>query len=178
MPRNRRTGYKAKNRFKNTMDSYVDGIGRPIFIYLPSINSECPNCYYDKKSRKSAGIPKVSPSDPNYFIVGRCPVCLGKGVIVTERRRCIHGVVIWNPTGEGMNAVTFTEAGHEGASKVQIKTDPCHLDLIKASSHVTIDGVVCKLAAPPIVRGIGNKTVLVSEFFSTSKMKLNSGEII
>lgn len=178
MPRNRRVGHKAKNKFKNSMNNYITGLGRKIFVYLSPSTKECPNCYYDKKSRKSSGIPKVAPSSSTYFTVGRCPVCLGKGVLTTERRKCIHGVVIWNPVGEGMNSNTINEAGYEGATKVQIKTDPCHLDLIKASDHITVDGVYCKLSNPPIIRGIGNKTVLVVEFFTNKKMSSDSGEFI
>lgn len=178
MPRSRRIGHKAKKRFKTRIGNYVSGLGRKIFIYLSPNTSECPNCYYDKKSKKSSGIPKVSIGSPTYFIVGRCPVCLGHGVLTTERRKCIHGVVIWNPLGEGMNGMTFTEAGHEGATKVQIKTDICHLDIIKDMHHATVDGVACVLAAPPIIRGIGNKSVLVVEFFTTDKMNPSSGEYI
>jgi len=178
MPRSRRLGHKAKKRFKNTMNSYINGLNREIYIYLAPNTSECPNCYYDKKSGKSSGVPKVPPSSPTYFVVGRCPVCLGNGVLTTERRRCIKGLVIWNPLGEGMNAPTFTEAGYEGATKVQIKTDPCYLDIIKASHHVDIDGVTCILSNPPIIRGIGNKTVLVVEFFTADKMNIDSGEYV
>lgn len=178
MPRDRRIGHKAKSKFKSSMNNYVKGIGRQILVYLSPSTSECPNCYYDKKSKKSSGIPKVPETHPNYFIVGRCPVCFGKGVLTTERRKCIHGVVVWNPVGEGMNTITINEAGYEGATKVQIKTDPCHLDMIKASNHISVDGVKCKLAAPPIIRGIGNKTVLVAEFFTDDKMSDNSGEFV
>ena len=39
-----------------------------------------------------------------------------------------------------------------------------------------IDGVTCKLANPPIIRGLGNKSVLVGEFFTDAKSKAGSGE--
>jgi hypothetical protein len=145
---------------------------------LPSHKNECPNCYYDKVNRTSSGIPKVSPGDPNYFTVGRCPVCHGKGVLTTARKRCIQGIVIWNPAGDEMNSLTFTQAGFEGATRVEIKTDPCYLDLIKQAERVVIDGINCKLSNPPIIRGIGGKQILVALFFTTDKPRIDSGETL
>lgn len=176
MPSNRRIKNKSKNRFKKTWKRVADGLGRRIIVYMPDIKHECPNCYYDKVNNASSGVCKVSPGDPNYFAVGRCPVCLGKGVIITSRRRCIKGIVVWNPTGDSINSLTFTEAGFEGATRVEIKTDPCNLELIKNAKYVMIDGLKCKLSNPPIIRGIGSKDILVAQFFTTDKPKKDSGE--
>lgn len=176
MPSNRRIKYKTKRRFKNAWKSVSNGLGRRIVVYQPDTECECPNCYYDKVNRTSSGICKGSPGDPNYFAVGRCPVCLGKGVLVTTRRKCIEGIVIWNPSGDRMNSLTFTEAGFEGATKVEIKTDPCNLELIKNAKYVLIDGLKCKLSNPPIIRGLGEKDILIALFFTTDKPRKNSGE--
>ena len=145
---------------------------------MSDIERECPNCYYDKVNRTSSGICKSSPGDTNYFTVGRCPVCNGKGVLVTTRKRCIDGIVIWNPSGDKINTLTFTEAGYEGASRVEIKTEPCHLNLIKNCKYAVIDGVKCKLSNPPMIRGIGQKDILIALFFTTDKPKRDSGEFI
>ncbi len=176
MPRDRRKFRKAKKRFKKGWKRTVRGLGRRITVYMPSLEQECPNCYYDKVNRTSSGIPKVGPSNPNYFTVGRCPVCLGRGVLTTVRKRCIQGIVIWNPAGDAMNSLTFTPAGFEGATRVEIKTDPCHLDLIKEAEYVVIDGIRCKLSNPPIIRGIGEKEILIAYFFTADKPRRDSGE--
>ncbi len=168
----------SKKRFRKSWKRLAKGLGRRIAVYRPDIRQECPACYYDKVNRVSSGVSKLSPGDPNYFVVGRCPVCNGKGVIVTTRKRCINGIVNWNPSGSGANSFTFTEAGWEGATKVEIKTEPCHLALLKGSKHVVIDGIVCKLAAAPIIRGLGGKDILVALLFTVNKPKLDSGEII
>jgi hypothetical protein len=99
-------------------------------------------------------------------------------VLVTTRRKCINGIVIWNPSGDAMNSLTFTEAGFEGATRVEIKTDPCNLELIKNSKYVLIDGLKCKLSNPPIIRGLGEKDILIAQFFTTDKPKKNSGEYL
>lgn len=174
MSRNRRVFSKNKARFKKAWDRVVDGLGRRIIVYLSDLESECPNCYYDKVNRRSSGVAKSNPGDSNYFTVGRCPVCLGKGVLTTARRRCIDGIVIWNPSGDRMNDIAFTSAGHENAIKVEIKTDPCHMDLLKESKYVVIDGVRCKLSNPPTLRGIGDKHILIAWFFSVDSPKVGN----
>lgn len=176
MPANRKLGDKAKKRFNKSFSRFRDGLGRQIIVYRSDTEAECPNCYYDKVNRSSSGVCKVSSGDPNYFAVGRCPVCHGRGVLITTRRKCIDGMVIWNPSGDAMNALTFTPAGFEGATRVEIKTDICNLELIKNAKHVLIDGLKCKLSNPPIIRGLGGKDVLIAQFFTTDKPKKNSGE--
>jgi len=164
---------KAKKKFKKSWDRLVNGLSRNIYVYLSDITAECPNCYYDKVNRVSSGVPKSSPGDPNYFITGRCPVCYGKGVITSSRKRCISGIVNWDPSGDSLNSLTFTEAGHEGATLVEVKLDICHLDLIKNSKYVVIDGIKCKLARPPVARGIGEEHILITHFFTEYKLNKN-----
>jgi len=176
MSKERRIGTKAKKRWKQSMDRLVDGLGRNIVVYLQDKRSECPNCYYDKVHEKSSGVCKVSPSSPTYFTVGRCPVCFGKGVLVTSLKRCIKGIVNWNPsTG---NNLIFNEAGYEGSTFVELKTDICNLDLIKECKYIVIDGVSCKLSNPPIIRGVGEKSVLIATFFTSDKPRKGSGEYV
>jgi hypothetical protein len=178
MPSNRRIKHKTKARFKKIWIGVMNGLSRQVVVYLPSTESECPNCYYDKVNRSSSGIAKSSFGDPNYFVTGRCPVCKGKGVLTIVRKKCIEGIVIWNPAGDKMNSLTFTEAGYEGATKVEIKTDPCHLDLLRSCKYVVVDGIKCKPSNPPVLRGIGEKHLLVAQFFTNDKPKIGSGEFI
>lgn len=179
MARSRKVGSKAKKRWQQSMSRLIDGLGRRIIVYLQEKRSECPNCYYDKMHDKSSGIPKVDSSSPTYFTAGRCPVCAGRGVRVTARKRCIEGMVIWNPQGgSAQNSLTFSEAGFEGATSVEIKTNVCYLDLIKESKYVVIDGVTCQLSNPPTIRGIGDKSVLIATFFTSDKPRKDSGEYV
>ena len=178
MPSNRRIGQKTKDRFKKSWGNLVDGLSREVIVYLQENKTECPNCYYDKIHDRSSGIPKVFPSNPNYFTVGRCPVCRGLGVLTVSRKRCIKALVIWNPGGDGANALTFTEAGMEGATVVELKTDVCNLEIIRDSKYIVIDGIRTKLAKPPIIRGLGNKSVLIAHLFTGDKPRSGSGEYI
>jgi hypothetical protein len=178
MPHNRRSFDRAKSRFKKTWARVQDGLGRNVVVYLEPIASECPNCYYDKVNRVSSGICKHAPGYPTYFAVGRCPVCRGKGVLTSVRRRCIKGIVTWNPSGSAMNSLTHTDAGFEGATRVEIKTDPCNLELLRDCQYIVVDGIQCKLSNPPIMRGIGEQQILIAQFFAVDKPKSDSGEII
>ena len=172
----RKIGRKTKERFKKSIKNLVNGLSREVVVYSKDLRSECPNCYYDKVNDRSSGVCKVSSGEPYYFVTGRCPVCYGKGVITTSRKRTIKGLVIWNPQGDRLNALAFTEAGTGGATRVEIKMDIIYLDLIKSCKHVVIDGIMCKLANPPIIRGLGNKDLLIGEFFTDAKSKAGSGE--
>ena len=174
----RKIGRKTKERFKKSIQNLVSGLSREVVVYSKDLRSECPNCYYDKVNDRSSGVCKVDSEKPNYFVTGRCPVCYGKGVITTSRKRTIKGLVIWNPQGDRLNALAFTEAGTGGATRVEVKMDIIYLDLIKSCKHVVIDGIICKLANPPIIRGLGNKSVLVGEFFTDAKSKVSSGEYL
>jgi hypothetical protein len=174
---NRKTGVLAKKRWKSTIDRLVSSVGNEVVVYLSDTEYECPNCYFDKINKYSSGVCKTSPGDPNYFIHGRCPVCNGKGVLVVSRKRHINAMILWNPSGGGQNSLTFTEAGYEGATIVEIKTDPCNLDIIKACKYVIIDGVTCKLSGAPLIRGLGEKSVMVVQFFTTNKPKPDNGEV-
>jgi hypothetical protein len=174
----KKIGQKAKKRFDKGFERFIDGLGRKIFVYAQNNRAECPNCYYDKANDKSSGICKVDASDPNYFLVGRCPVCLGKGVLTTSIRKCINGVVIWDPRSAAMNALTYNEAGKTGATKIQIKTDVCNLELLRDCKYVVIDGINCKLANPPLLRGIGTKSIVVANFFTEKKPSSRSGEFV
>jgi len=176
MSRNKKIGSKAKERWDKSMHRVIDGLGRRIIVYLPDRRSECPNCYYDKVHDKSSGIAKVDSNSPTYFTYGRCPVCADKGVITTSIKKCIEGMVVWNPQGNATNNLTFSEAGMEGATSVEIKTDVCYLDIIKQSKHVVIDGVRCKLSNPPIIRGIGGQSILIAYFITMDKPRKGSGE--
>jgi len=176
VPKNKWIGNKTKNKFKKTIQGVVKGLSRKIVIYLADRRAECSNCYYDKVNSRSSGIYKEGGS--TYFTVGRCPVCYGKGVQVTLRKRAIDGLVVWNPTDAPMNTLNFNEAGWTGATRVQIKTDPCHLELIRGCKKAILDGIECHLSDPPILRGLGNQAILVANFFTEDKPKAGSGESI
>lgn len=173
---NRRIGRKTKKKFKKSWDRVKNGLSRSIAIYQTGTESECPNCYYDKVNRSSSGVPKSSPGDENYFTTGRCPVCYGKGILTTVRRTYIKGIVIWNPSGDKMNVMLSGQPGLQSGTLVEIKTDPKYLNTLKTSNYIVVDGLKCKLATPPILRGIGSQQILVAHFFSDDKSDPDSGE--
>lgn len=114
-----------------------------------------------------------------YFVKGRCPVCKGKGYLETRRKRWVDALVTWDPSQRGAgNEMIYTPAGTEGSTIVQLKTDPKYYDLFKNAERIIIDGVECKMSRPPILRGLGNQSILIITAFTTEKPKLDSEEII
>jgi hypothetical protein len=190
----RRVSLRAKDRHKRTIRSVIKGLGRAVIVYKQPVKQECPNCYYDKFTDRSTGKCKwtaveaiaqqaahevANPGEIRYryFKFGRCPVCRGRGLIEIHRRKYVDCLVTWDP-GARNNSVTYTPAGTEGSTIVQLKTDPKYYDLFKDSSKIVVDGVDCKISRPPTLRGLGVQAVLVISAFTTEKPKIDSGEII
>lgn len=195
---------KTGDRFRKSIRDVLKGLSRKVKVYKQPIKSECPNCYFDKMTGRSTGkckwtlidgednyigdaIDKWVIDNPSraradapfkYFRVGRCPICRGDGYLETRRRAWADCVVIWNPSSRYDNNTVYTPAGTEGSTVVQLKTDPKYYDLFKNCSRVFVDGIECKLSRPPILRGLGNQSILIVEAFTTDKPKIDSGEII
>lgn len=195
MSSNNRISSKAKERFRKAIRNVIDGFSRNVIINKYPIKHDCPNCYYDKLTGRSTGKCKWTVSEAaeqqalwaidnpgdikyKYFVVGRCPICLGVGYIEIKRKSFAKCMVIWNPSSTSTNNLTFTPAGTEGSTLVQLKTDPKYYDAFKNAAGLVIDGVECKISTSPLLRGLGNQSVLVIFAFTTEKPKLDSGEII
>jgi hypothetical protein len=183
---------RAKEKFKQAIQDVVKGLSRKVLVYKQSVKSICDNCYFDKLTNKSTGQCKWTIEEAEnlqidfainhpgivhykWFRTGRCPICKGNGFLETKRKVWISCLVTWNP---GNNDSTYTPAGIEGATVVQLKTDPKHFELFKNCSSIVVDGVECKMDIPPVSRGLGEQDILVIYAFTTDKSKLNSGEII
>jgi hypothetical protein len=186
---------KTKQRYQKRIRDVVQGLSRKVMIYLPPRRAECPNCYYDKLTGKSTGKCKWTVTEAEaeqaaweaagnttirykYFKRGRCPVCMGKGQIETIRRTWADCLVTWNPQNRYNNELTYTPAGTEGSTLVQLKTDPKNYDNFKNCVRIFVDNVECKLARPPILRGLGNQALLIIVAFTTEKPKKDSDETI
>jgi hypothetical protein len=185
---------KTKDRFRKSIRDVIKGLSRKVLIYKQPIKQECPNCYYDKMTAKSTGRCKWTLSEAEqkqtewevlhpgqirykWFRVGRCPICRGEGYLEIKRRAWLDCLVSWEPERTSNNTV-YTIAGTEGSTLAELKTDPKYYDVFKNCDRVVVDGVECKLSKPPILRGLGNQSVLIISVFTTDKPKLDSGEII
>jgi hypothetical protein len=182
---------KTRDRFRKSIRDVIKGLSRKVQIYKQPIKRECPNCYYDKMTGRSTGKCTLTYAEYEamtesekaagpykWFRVGRCPICRGRGYLEIQRRTWADCLVIWNPESRYGNEITYTPAGTEGSTIVQLKTDPKHYDVFKNCDHLVVDGVPCKLSKPPILRGLGTQAVLIISAFTTDKPKLDSGEII
>ncbi len=187
---------KTKEKFKNAIQSVIDGLSRSVLVYKQPLKSECTNCFYDKMTDSSTGKCKWSPVEAlqkqkewedlgfstiryKYFVKGRCPVCKGKGYLETVRKAWINCLVTWNPSSRDyIGEITYTPAGTEGSSVVMLKTNPKHLDLFKNADKIVVDDVECKISRLPFLRGLGNESVLIVMAFTTEKPKVDSEEIL
>jgi hypothetical protein len=191
-----RISKRVKEKHQKAIRNVIKGLSRKVEVYKQPRKMECPNCYYDKFTDNSTGKCKWTPVEAmerqvahevtypdeiryKYFKFGRCPVCRGQGYLTIKRKVWADCVVTWDPGARGSrNSITFTAAGTEGSTLVQLKTDPKYYDLFKNSSRIVVDGVECKLSKPPILRGLGTQAVLMITAFTTEKPSIDSGEII
>lgn len=194
--RKTRVSTRTKEKFRKAVRNLVDGLSRKVLVYKQPIRSECPNCYYDKMTDSSTGKCKWTPAQAlikqeeweslgnstilyKYFKYGRCPVCKGVGYLETQRRVWIDCLIIWDPNAVGSgNDISYTPAGTEGSTIVELKTDPKYFDLFKNCKKIIVDGVECKLSKAPLLRGLGNQSVLIITAFTTEKPSIDSNEII
>lgn len=191
MIHNTRISKRVKEKHKKAIRNVIKGLSRKVEVYKQPRKLECPNCYFDKFTESSTGKCKWTPVQAiqqqidyegedvryKYFKFGRCPVCRGQGYLTVKRKVWTDCIVTWDPAA-GRNSVTYTPAGTEGSTIVQLKTDPKNYDLFKNSSRIVVDGVECKLSKPPILRGLGTQAILIITAFTTEKPSIDSGEII
>jgi hypothetical protein len=189
-----RISKRVKEKHQKTIRNVIKGLSRKVEVYKQPKKLECPNCYYDKFTDASTGKCKWTVVEAmthqaeyaalgnediryRYFKYGRCPVCRGQGYLTIQRKTWADCIVSWDPSAS-KNSITYTAAGTEGSTIVELKTDPKNYDLFKNSSRIVVDGVECKLSRPPILRGLGTQAVLLITAFTTEKPKIDSGELI
>jgi hypothetical protein len=186
----------TKRKFRKAIRDVIKGLSRKVLIYKQPIKSECTNCFYDKMTASSTGKCKWTPTQAQeksdawaaagnltlrykYFLRGRCPVCFGQGYIETKRKTWADCLVTWDPSARGSsNQMVYTPAGTEGSTIVQLKTDPKYFDIFKNCDYIVVDNVECKISRPPILRGLGNQSVLIITAFTTEKPKVDTDELI
>ncbi len=190
----KRISDKTKRKYKKIINSVIKDLGRPIEVFKQPVKYECFNCYYDKVTDTSTNECKWTPAEAiskqqeyisagglglryKYFTSGRCPVCKGQGYLETIRKVWIDCKVTWAPTSNG-NGLTYTAAGVEGSTIVELKVNPKYYKIFKNCSSVRVDGVECKVSEAPILRGLGNKSVMVVTAFTTDKPGVDRDEII
>lgn len=192
---NTRISKRVKEKHKKAIRNVIKGLSRKVEVYKQPRKMECPNCFYDKFTESSTGKCKFdSAIDANqaqtdyeanggtglrykWFKFGRCPVCRGQGYLTIKRKTWADCLVTWDPSARN-NSITYTPAGTEGSTIVQLKADPKYYDLFKNSSKIIVDGVECKISRPPTLRGLGTQAILLIFAFTTEKPKIDSGEII
>ena len=188
----RRISDKAKSRYKNRVRDIIGGLSRPVSIINFS-KSECTNCFYDKYTGTSTGNCKWTAEQAEakqvewevtnpgqlrykYFDRGRCPVCRGAGSIDIENITYVNCVVGWAPDSRFGNDSVYTVAGATGLTTIELKTHPKYVEVFKTSDLVVVDGVKCKVSKPPVIRGLGNQSILIITCFTSDKARSDSGE--
>lgn len=190
---NRRIHPKTKDRFKRAIRDVISGLGRQVCVYKPSLKSECPNCFFDKMTGTSTGKCKWTPLEARqkqleyeastgrfelrykFFKVGRCPVCKNNGFLEAIRKVWVQCTVNWDTDSDSF---VQSSAGLSGNTYVELKSDPKYLELFNNCTKINIDGLDCFVSSPPILRGLGNQSVLVVKAYTNQKSGVSDKEIL
>jgi hypothetical protein len=191
----KRVSDKSKIRFREKIRNVIDGLSRTVSVVRIE-REDCTNCYHDRYTGTSVGKCKWTKDQAEakqlqwesthpdqlrykYFDKGRCPVCRGGGSLDTEKTTNIKCTVIWNPESRFGNDTMYTVAGADGNTIVMLKTKPMYIDMFKNQDLIiVVDGVKCKVSKPPVLRGLGNQSLLIVTCFTTDKPKPGSGEVV
>lgn len=182
-----RIGKKTKERFRRRVQDVIKGLSDEVLVYKNSIEDDCPNCFFDKATNSSTNKCKwtaleastkqqeyeaeTGKSDLRYkfFKLGRCPVCKGSGTLAVRRKVWVKCLVTWNPQNRN-NEQVYTPAGSETSTVVELKTDPKHQKLFNSCKEVFVDDIKCVLSKPPVLRGLGNDSVLIVTLYSNDML--------
>jgi len=77
-------------------DAFIDTLGKSCTLIYPAKITECSNCYYDARTRRSTGIYKTGGPNP-FPNNSYCPVCGGAGRTTAEVTEEITLRIYWNP---------------------------------------------------------------------------------
>jgi hypothetical protein len=177
----------TKNKYTHIIRDIVSDLGRPVEVFKKPTKHECFNCFFDKLTNSSTNNCKWTLSEAlqmqsdyefsggigtkyKYFSTGRCPICKGKGYLETQTRVRIKCKIIWDPEFDG--ALNVDSSGVSGSTNVELKTDPKYRQILTDCAYMMVDGAKCVLAKPPVLRGIGEKSILVILAFTTDNISL------
>jgi len=119
--------------YQEGIDAIINQLGKTLILVQPPKQTNCPNCVYDQRRKRSAG--RYTSSNPNPlgplhkpFNNGQvCPVCQGKGLLKSEQSQVeIKATMKWSPN----ERVTNDEGQQVYLSDdiVKIKTFVSHFD--------------------------------------------------
>ena len=158
--------------YKDLMRQVIKDLGQSVSLYHDPDVADCPNCIWDRVSKKSKNIfdsSFVTPVtifetliSPQSFTRGRCPVCKGEGKLYNYTPIIVQALVKWDP---GKSDSERTVAGVEGFNVVRIKARKTYYEKIRDCNYAIIDGVRSELVKPPILRGLGKQDEVVVAYF-------------
>jgi len=188
-----RVSKNVKKHFKDVLNSFVKDLGRSVEVLKKPIKYECFNCYFDKLTNTSTNTCRWTLLETlsnqqayedsggigikyKYFSKSRCPVCKGKGFLETIRKQRVDCKINWNPND--VLDLGVSPAGIEDKLLVELKTDPKYYKLFNTCISMKIDDVSCKLFKSPILRGLGNKAILVVIAYVNEVLEEDNSDIL
>lgn len=80
----------------DAVSTMIHQLGKDCNLVFDSLENQCPNCFYDSVNDKSSGV--YNGTGPVVFTRPPCPVCRGKGTVVsTPVEQTVKFLIDWQP---------------------------------------------------------------------------------
>jgi hypothetical protein len=125
--------------------------------------TDCPNCVLDPTNKSSTG--KYNGTGPKPFTGKTCPVCKGRGFVVTEKRHKVDANVKW---GKGDKANVPMSPGFIPEGMARLKGLVVDFDKFRDATYFLVDGIRCSREGEPKKRGL-QSYVTVEQYVKIDK---------
>lgn len=154
---------QVKGIYADTINKLRQDIGRNVVVIGTATTRDCPNCGYDPVKKISNG--RYDPDDPypsgitgptDFVTAGlrHCPVCGGKGTLITAANRRNILCLISALSAQEADA---TPLGKNYRRNYELSASIDAEQYFKVADTIVVDGQVCKVVAI-IPAGIGDLT--------------------
>lgn len=170
-----------QKEYKKLMNQVVLDLSDSIVVYNPSTIVDCPNCFYDITSNKSAGVYDtgfVAPVtlfsgttsevtiEPQPFDSYMCPVCWGEGKLEATSSTTISALIDFFPEELYAADVKYDPLpyGRDGKAYIIVKTSEKNYDLLLNCLYIMVNNVRYEKIKPPLYDGVGINALVLCWF--------------
>jgi len=147
--------------YESSIDQLIADLGYTATLYLPSAETECPNCGvgFDLKSNGVYDVSNIySDSRNQYFPAGAtCPVCRGSHKLLTENSVTYTALLKYTPKEWDTDAT-----GVNKTEIIRLKTRIEAIEEIKITETMKVEGSLYKLIMDPVKTGLQTRTYINS----------------
>lgn len=143
--------------FRDKITSLVGSLSKKFKVYAVFIiKTACPNCVPDPATKASSGV--YNGSGPKPFTGRVCPVCLGKGKTITEKRQTLKAIVEWSELTKSDENRPLAQ-GDIPYAHAMLKAIASSEPTLAQADYFLVDGIRCTRATGTQSTGLLTKAL-------------------